>query len=295
MSTTARVALETDGRRLWHELLKVLRPQIAVLSVAKDHLGHIELVPISKWETVHIFERKDDGSPRSRPYEVRARWYEIGDEPSLFIFGQAAQTPFGTLPHNQRYETGRSLGGDITMALKRCFVQFPHPGREHGAHQRVATGTNEKGATGGSSCSLVAIGSMRTIICILRICTRGRVGGRIGTHLRIQYEGKRGRTHPRYLWKPFYLPKGTYASLHNTDPFIFGGCFLYSNCYQTNSLGLRNLAKGSVIAFGSKVNREPKWALDTVLVVRDSFPYDPLDPRKGLEGQSARGFPERGL
>lgn len=106
LKRTARVALETDGRRLWHELLKVLRPQIAVLSVAKDNLRHIEFVPMSDWETVHVFERKGDGSPRSQPYEVRTRWYEIGDEPSLFVFGQAAQTPFGTLHRNKKHETG---------------------------------------------------------------------------------------------------------------------------------------------------------------------------------------------
>ena len=106
LERTAQVALETDGRQLWHELLKVLRPQIVVLSVAKDHLERIEFVPISQWETIHVFERKGNGSPRSKPYEVRARWYEIGDEPSLFVFGQAAQTPLGTLHRRQKYETG---------------------------------------------------------------------------------------------------------------------------------------------------------------------------------------------
>ena len=45
-----------------------------------------------------------------------------------------------------------------------------------------------------------------------------------------------------------------------------------------------------MIAFGSKVKHEPKWALDTVLVVRDSFPYDPLDPRKALEGKVPDAF-----
>ena len=106
LGRSARTALEEDGVPLWHMLLNVLRPQIVLLSVAKDHLGHIEFVPISDWETVHVFERKGDGSPRSRPYEVRARWYDVGDEPSLFAFGQAAQTPFGTLHRNQQHETG---------------------------------------------------------------------------------------------------------------------------------------------------------------------------------------------
>ena len=106
LDQTARAALEADGGSLWRELLKVLRPQIVALSVAKDHLGRIKFRPLGEWEIVHVFELKGDGSPRSRPYEVRARWYEVGDEPPLFVFGAAAQTPFGTLHDNQKRETG---------------------------------------------------------------------------------------------------------------------------------------------------------------------------------------------
>ena len=60
--------------------------------------------------------------------------------------------------------------------------------------------------------------------------------------------------HPHYLWRPFYVPKEDYRGLHNTDPFIFGARFLYSNCRQCNKFGPTNLTRldrGSVIAFGS--------------------------------------------
>ena len=38
------------------------------------------------------------------------------------------------------------------------------------------------------------------------------------------------------------------------------------------------------------VDGKRKWALDTVLVIKDSFPYDPLDPRKALEGKVPDAF-----
>ena len=38
------------------------------------------------------------------------------------------------------------------------------------------------------------------------------------------------------------------------------------------------------------VDGKRKWALDTVLVIKDSFPYDPLDPRKALEGKVSDAF-----
>ena len=103
----AQVILEADGGPLWHELLTVLRPHIVALSVAKTHLKRIGFVHASEWEMIHVFEQKGDGSFRSRPYEIWTRWYEVDGEPSLFVFGQAAQTPFGTLGRKQKYETGQ--------------------------------------------------------------------------------------------------------------------------------------------------------------------------------------------
>ena len=106
LARTARIALEEDGRRLWHELLNVLEPEIVVLSVARAHIARIEFAPESDWNTVRSFKRTKDGSLRSSPYEVKTRWYKVGNEPSLFVFGQAAQGPFGTLDHNRKHETG---------------------------------------------------------------------------------------------------------------------------------------------------------------------------------------------
>ena len=91
--------------------------------------------------------------------------------------------------------------------------------------------------------------------------------------------------HPRYLWRPYYVPKNSYQGLHNTDPFIFGQRFLYSNCFQSSKPGLRQLNKGSVIAFGSSKRTDGKWRwmLDTVLVVRDFKDYNASDARIALK------------
>ena len=106
LGKTHRASLEADGVRLWHLLLEDLRPQIVAISVAQDYLKRIRFVPGTGWTIMHTFDRKADATPRSRPYDVRARRYEVGGEQSLFVFGQAAQTPFGSLSHEQRFETG---------------------------------------------------------------------------------------------------------------------------------------------------------------------------------------------
>ena len=78
---------------------------------------------------------------------------------------------------------------------------------------------------------------------------------------------------PRYLWCPYYVPKDSYEGLHNTDPFVFGPRFLYSNCFQSPRPGLKQLDKGSVIAFGSGKKKIDRWMLDTVFVVKDYKKY----------------------
>ena len=94
----------------------------------------------------------------------------------------------------------------------------------------------------------------------------------------------RNSLYPRYLWHPYYVPKENYKWLLNTDPFVFGDRFLYSNCRQKKNPGLTRLGCGSVIVFGSGklISGEWKWILDTVLVVADSLQYYAPEARRVL-------------
>jgi len=60
--------------------------------------------------------------------------------------------------------------------------------------------------------------------------------------------------------------KNKIESYQNTDPFVFGDCFIYAICRQ-DMKSLRALEPGSLILFGSRVNL--RFAIDTVLVVKD--------------------------
>ncbi len=60
-------------------------------------------------------------------------------------------------------------------------------------------------------------------------------------------------------------------AFQNTDPFVFGGIFLYTVCRQPRCKILRNLGKDSIIYFGSNIKR--KFVLDTVFVVDDFINY----------------------
>ena len=197
------------------------------------------------------------------------------------------------------------------MANNRCFVQFPHPGCEH----RPARGAQMIGWNKTHRWSKVhrkhSVNPHKRKFMRLRGEWADEDGVKKGCgdlwawgeweaesdlicKLDVPEDDSRG-PYPRYLWDPYYvIPKDGYKGLHNTDPFIFSNQILYSNCGQTaeSKRSLTCLGQGSVIAFGSgkKIKDEWKWMLDTVLVVKDSIPYDPLNPCKALKGKVPEAF-----
>lgn len=173
-----RAALESEGGPLWHMLLEELKPQIVALSVAKRHLERINFMPLSDWTGIDVFERKANGEPRSEPYEIRGRSYDVGGGQSLFIFGRAAIKPFGLLDNNRKSAAGASVLKAYQKGhAKRCFVQFPHPGGStNPTVTDIRSGIIEKRNTGGNSCSSLVSGLQTTTAHAAVNCGHGANG-----------------------------------------------------------------------------------------------------------------------
>ena len=75
---------------------------------------------------------------------------------------------------------------------------------------------------------------------------------------------------PHAIHEPIFSTRG--IGRHNTDPFVFGEHFYYTNCKQKQTgkgAKMLNLPDNSIILFGSEKNRE-YFVLDTVFVVGSS-------------------------
>jgi hypothetical protein len=78
--------------------------------------------------------------------------------------------------------------------------------------------------------------------------------------------------------EPYLVEPPRKGSPQNTDPFVFGGPFLYTVCRQYRGerpTVLQSLAPGSLILFGSKGGTskdDPTFVLDTVFVVNQGDP-----------------------
>jgi len=82
---------------------------------------------------------------------------------------------------------------------------------------------------------------------------------------------------PRFLHRPVWESPAAEGTRQNTDPWVFGDSFRFSNCRQLTWRGrpssLQKLTPGSIILFGSTIGGE--FALDTLFVVKDSRPFSP--------------------
>ena len=179
------------------------------------------------------------------------------------------------------------------MADNLRFVQFPHPGREH-----------EPDLAGGKAWNTLNSQHARKFMEFGGKWIENDGSARSG-NLRAwgEWEAesdlvcgliqpRQDPHYPRYLCHPYYVPRDNYQWLHNTDPFIFGERFLYSNCKQVTVSSLAHLGRGSVIAFGSgmKIAGNPEWVLDTVLVVADSLTYSAPEARRVLADAAPEAF-----
>jgi len=110
LSRDTREALTSDGVVLWHELMRELRPDVIVVSIARAHLAKIEF---DAGEPFEISRLEEDG--RSRPYVTEGRWLDVDGHRSLMVFGQAAHRPFGLVSHMHQL----GIGGRIATHLRR--------------------------------------------------------------------------------------------------------------------------------------------------------------------------------
>jgi len=168
-----------------------------------------------------------------------------------------------------------------------CFVQFHHPGDEHEPDtptQRTWNRGHHRRKFMEARAAYVASAEGKPV--------EGEVvfwGEWEPPSILVRTFENPEQDEPRYLFRPV-LGKFERADppYQNTDPFVFGGRFLYGNCKQNTKKGrptdLQRMGKGSVILFGSN-RRGDRFVLDTVFVVDGWTEYTTADYTEALKGR----------
>lgn len=153
------------------------------------------------------------------------------------------------------------------------FVQFMHPGYEHGPDEpgwkRWNTRDHRRKFLRAPGRSRPSVGSADE---------RGELlfwGEWEAQSAVTELPGPLQPGLPRWVHTPRLQPLADYTGAQNTDPYVFGDRFLYTCCKQRLRSGrptqLRFLEPGSLILFGSHVRGQ--FALDTVFVVADHLDH----------------------
>lgn len=95
--------LAADGIPLWHDLIRVLAPDVVLVSVARRWLDRIAFSGVGVPREVFRVDR-------ATPYVVEGWRIEVapGAEP-VVVFGKAAQRPFGTISNIDKRRLGATL------------------------------------------------------------------------------------------------------------------------------------------------------------------------------------------
>ena len=104
-----RKQLTWEGVPLWHDLIRCLKPDILLVSIAWKWMndGSIQLEPCGSWEVIHTFKKKKDGCPRKPPLKIKARWHMLSEGNQILIaHGRASQTLLGLLSNEQKRLAG---------------------------------------------------------------------------------------------------------------------------------------------------------------------------------------------
>lgn len=97
------------GVQLWHDLIRLVRPDVLLISVARRHLDKIEFARASEAAELHRLEDK-----RVRPYITQTWEVQIHDDArARVVFGRAANQPFGLVSNQYKRLLGRLLAESL--------------------------------------------------------------------------------------------------------------------------------------------------------------------------------------
>ena len=103
LDDSEQAALIQDGSELWHELVEYLQPDVVLISVKRAHLAKIRFPVVTEPRPIYKVERD-----RSYVIELSRRKLDSGKEP-YFVFGMAAQKPFGLISSAAKRAAGEAI------------------------------------------------------------------------------------------------------------------------------------------------------------------------------------------
>ena len=167
------------------------------------------------------------------------------------------------------------------MKLERVVVEFTHPGVEYIPKKRVfdehVIWKDEKKTSGIRKWNELPSHKRKFLLCKGTYVDKDwkakqaplTFWGEWEAQSYFKSTGLKKGISPQFLHKPFLDDSYSGLRKNNTDPFVFGNNFWYTNCKQRKGSFTTRLDDFSIILFGTE--RKNGFYLDTVFVVGKSI------------------------
>jgi hypothetical protein len=118
--TTTRDSLGTEGVKLWHDMIKFLKPDVLLVSMAKDQLQKINFLNQDNWKVLysvtkgeHIYEFK---------YQIGQMPIATGTKNFIALTGSKYHQPFDLFKNQEKAEVGKLFNDKIVAAKKAGVI-----------------------------------------------------------------------------------------------------------------------------------------------------------------------------
>jgi hypothetical protein len=108
LSSSTQYTLSRDGRKFWHKLVNILKPDIILFSVEPKYLKRVMLKK-SGWKNFRSITTKANGTPRVKPYNIMITESRIGSKKTYLVNGIPSYLPFGSISNKKKLQIGKDL------------------------------------------------------------------------------------------------------------------------------------------------------------------------------------------
>jgi len=104
--------IKYEGIKIWHKLIKILKPDIVLMSFSKKYLNEIKYINTLYSKIFYTFMEKDNRKKRRKPFNVILYKTNIDNKVTYFIFGNGQIKPF-LISNKQKYELGKKIENNL--------------------------------------------------------------------------------------------------------------------------------------------------------------------------------------
>lgn len=109
-------SLSQTGRKIWHQLIQLLQPDLIVASIGKKYLQQIEFTQLNDWQIFHQVSHTKTATQRKTAYNFSYCQLQLTNTHNCtLVTAKAGHVPFSLVSHSDRITAGEKLNAILVQ------------------------------------------------------------------------------------------------------------------------------------------------------------------------------------